>query len=226
MGLGAVTPLSFHYAVQGADRDEDGISIAENALVVNGGTIKGPDGATDADLTHSTVAAEGGHKVDGSLVSAPAVERIYFISSPSRDETYEHGEKIEVLVEFDRTVPATGKVQLALTIGAVTRQATPSGWGSSPGLFFDYIVREGDRDEDGIRISPNALAVAGGTIAGTGGSTDADLPHAAVAVEGGSKVDGRRVPPAAVKKNLRHLLASEGRHLRKSGKRWMMVEFD
>ena len=41
--------------VQAADRD-DGISIAANALVLNGGTITAADGTTDADL------AQGGSR--------------------------------------------------------------------------------------------------------------------------------------------------------------------
>ena len=39
----------FSYAVQEADRDEDGISIAANALDLNGGTIRAADGTTEAD---------------------------------------------------------------------------------------------------------------------------------------------------------------------------------
>ena len=64
--------LHFRYTVQEGDRDEDGIGIPANALTLDGATIKGPDGTSDADLTHAAVAAERGHKVDGSLVSPPA----------------------------------------------------------------------------------------------------------------------------------------------------------
>ena len=199
-GWGSHSSLSFQYTVQGADRDEDGISIVANALVLNGGTISGPDGATDADLTHPALAAEGGHKVDGSLVSPPAVESIWFVSSPARGETYERGETIEVLVRFDRTVTATGKARLALTIGPETRQATASGWGSSLALFFAYTVREADRDEDGISIPADALALDGGTIKGPDGTTDADLTHAAVGPEHGRAVDGSLDSAPAVKR--------------------------
>ena len=198
-GWGSHPALYFQYTVQGADRDEDGISIAANALALDGGTIKGPDGATDADLTHAAVAAEGGSKVDGSLVSPPAVKSIFFFSSPARDDTYESGETIGLIVQFDRVVTATGRSRLALTIGEETRHATSSGWGSSPGLFFDYTVQEGDRDEDGISIAANALALDGGTIKGPDGTTDADLTHEAVADARGAKVDGSLASPPAVK---------------------------
>ena len=167
--------LHFSYTVQEADRDEDGISIAANALSLDGGTIKGLDGTTDADLTHAAVAADSGSRVNGSLFSPPAVTSIFFASSPSSGDTYEHGEKIELLVRFDRLVTATGTARMALTIGTETRQATSPGpsWGSSPALFLDYTVQEGDRDDDGISITANALSVDGGTIKGPDDTTDA-----------------------------------------------------
>ena len=48
----------FEYTVQEGDFDEDGISIAANALLLNGGTITAADRTTDADLTHEAVAPE------------------------------------------------------------------------------------------------------------------------------------------------------------------------
>ena len=192
--------LYFAYDVHEEDRDEDGISIAANALILDGGTITADDGTVDADLMHAAVTAEGNIKVNGSLFSPPAVKSISWVSSPARGDTYERGETIELVVQFDRAVTATGGARLALTIGTETRHATATGWGSSPGLFFDYTVQEGDRDDDGISIAPNSLALAGGTIKGPDGTTDADLTHAALAAEDDRKVDGSLVSPAAVKR--------------------------
>ncbi len=59
--------LVFEYTVVAADSDSDGIEIAANALGLNSGTIKDSD-SHDADITHDALAAQGGHKVDGSLV--------------------------------------------------------------------------------------------------------------------------------------------------------------
>ena len=190
--------LYFDYAVQEGDRDEDGISIAANALGLNGGSIKGADGTTDADLAHEAVASERGSKVNGSLIRPPRVTRIFFHSSPARGDTYELGETVDVEVEFDRAVTAAGSPQVALTIGTQTRHATSSGW-SGRSLYFDYTVQEGDRDEDGISIAANALVLNGGTIKATDGTTDADLRHAAVAAGRGSKVNGRLATPPTVK---------------------------
>ena len=188
----------FSYTVHDGDRDEDGISIPANALSLDGGTIKGSDGTTDADLTHAAVAAQGNHKVNGSLVSPATVKSISFTSSPAKDDTYERGETVELTVQFDRVVRATGEAQLALTIGTETRHATALGVGNTSRLFFDYTVREGDHDEDGISISANALALAGGNIKAPDGTTDADLTHVAVAADGGRKVDGSLVSPPMV----------------------------
>ena len=103
--------------MQAGDKDEDGVSIPANALALAGGTIKGPAGTTDADLAYEAVAAEDGHKVDGSLISPPAVKSISFVSSPTRGDTYERGEMIWVLVQFDRAVTVTGRARVPLTIG-------------------------------------------------------------------------------------------------------------
>ncbi len=192
--------LYFDYTVQAGDRAGDGISIPANALTLDGATITGPDGTTDADLAHETVVPEDGHKVDASLISPPAVKSISFVSSPTRGDTYERGEKIWVLVLFDRAVTVTGRARVPLSIGEETRQATSSGWDTDPSpiLFAEYNVQEGDRDEDGISIETDALALNGETIRGSGGTTDADLTHAAVAADGGRKVDGSLTSPPAV----------------------------
>ena len=195
-GWGSET-LYFEYIVREGDRDEDGIGVAANALVLNGGTITAVDGTTAADLSHDALAGGHGRKVDGSLVTPPGVADIYFVSSPARGDTYELGETVEVEVEFDRAVEATGDPQVSLVIGTQTRYAAFSGWGSET-LYFEYIVREGDRDEDGIDIAANALMLNGGTITAVDGTTDADLTHRAVAGAPVFKVSGGVVTASAV----------------------------
>ena len=54
----------FSYTVAEGDPDSDGIAVAANKLTLNGGSIK--DAANnDAALSHSALAAQDGHKVDG-----------------------------------------------------------------------------------------------------------------------------------------------------------------
>ena len=218
--------LYFRYTVQEGDRDEDGIGIPANALTLDGATITGPDGTTDADLTHAAVAAEGGHKVDGSLVSPPAVKSISLVSSPARDDTYELGETLRVLVQFDREVTATGRVQVALTIGEETPLATSYGWGSTPFLYFDYIVQAGDKDEDGISIEANSLFLEGATIKGPDGTTDADLAHETVVPEDGHNVDASLISPAAVKSIAFVSSPTRGDTYERGEKIWVLVQFD
>ena len=218
--------LYFRYEVQARDKDEDGISIPANALTLDGATITGPDGTTDADLTHAAVAAEDGHKVDGSMVSPPAVKSISLVSSPARDDTYELGETIRVLVQFDRVTAANGRAQVALTVGEETRQAAWYGWGDSPFLYLDYTVQAGDKDEDGVSIPANALALDSGTIKGSDGTTDADLTHAAVAAEGRHKVNGSLVSPPAVKSISFVSAPTRGDTYERGEKIWVLVQFD
>ena len=140
---------------------------------------------------------------------APAIASIAFASSPANGDTYELGEAIEVVVEFDPAVAVTGLPRLKLNIGAETRHATDSTWVSQPvlsfpyvsedlhpALYFRYEVQEGDHDEDGISIPANALTLNGGTIKLAADSTiDTDLTHAAVARDPTRKVSGSRASP-------------------------------
>ena len=58
--------LVFEYTVVEADADTDGIVAGQNGLALNGGAITSVYGA-QAILTHTALAAQTGHKVDGSL---------------------------------------------------------------------------------------------------------------------------------------------------------------
>ena len=185
--------LYFDYTVQERDRDADGISVAANALSLDGGTIRVADGTTDADLTHGAVAAKSGQKVNGSWASPPAVTSIGFFS-PARGDTYQRGETIELLVEFHRAVTVSGSPRLALNIGTQTRQAAYSmTWPDGRFLQFGYTVQAGDRDENGIGVPANGLTLGAGTITAADGAGDADLTHAAEPPWRGTKVDGSRI---------------------------------
>ena len=78
-GSGSAT-LVFEYEVQAADRDNDGIRIGSNALVLDGGTIRDTD-SRDAQLTHAGAGRQGGHRVDGSEVVGPAELSLFHIRS-------------------------------------------------------------------------------------------------------------------------------------------------
>ena len=61
--------LVFTYTVVAGETDADGVSIVENTLSGNGGTIRNSDG-TDANLDHLAVAPDTAHAVD---TTAPSV---------------------------------------------------------------------------------------------------------------------------------------------------------
>lgn len=60
-------PVRFLYAVVSSDRDENGITIAANALTLNGGTIRIRGGTAHAalGLTSHAILDSAGHKVNG-----------------------------------------------------------------------------------------------------------------------------------------------------------------
>ena len=58
--------LVFEYTVVQADADSDGISIGANSLALATGAVIVDDNGTDANLDHTALAAQSGHKVDGS----------------------------------------------------------------------------------------------------------------------------------------------------------------
>ena len=69
-GSGSAT-LMFEYRVQSADRDDDGIDINNNALELNGGTIKDA-GGRNADLSYTGSGELVNQRVDGSQTPNPA----------------------------------------------------------------------------------------------------------------------------------------------------------
>ncbi len=195
--------LTFSYTVQSADLAPTGVSIAANALSLNGGKIThDADTATHAVLAHGAVAADTTRKVSGRQGRPPKVEGIAFGAAP-KDSVYWRGDTIAVRVGFDDSVAvntAGGKPQVALTIGAATRQATFSAH-AGKALEFAYVVQAADRDSDGVSIAANALALNGATIRGVGAASarDADVTHPLVEASAARTVDGSKVRAPAVR---------------------------
>ena len=192
--------LRFVYTVQASDMDVDGISIQADAVDLNGGAITLPGVPTVAAvLTHIAVDSDLTRKVDGSMVVVPMVNDVAFLSTPSIGTTYTAGETISAYVGFEREVDVTGAPQLALAIGANTRQASfLRVWEDNPSIIlFTYIVQTSDTDDDGINFPANALSLNGGTITLRGdATTDAVLTHSATAADQARKVEGGGTPDA------------------------------
>ena len=192
------TEVRFEYFVQSSDRDLDGIGVSADALTLNGGTIKVTGGTADAalDLGSHAIADFANHKVDGGREVAPQIATASFVGRPVAGDTYELGETIAVEVEFDRPVAVAGTPQLALMIGATTRQVSFARSANVPAttVAFWYTVQSADSDPNGVGFGANALTLNGGTIKVAGGSTDAalDLGSHAIMDSGDHKVDGSR----------------------------------
>ena len=192
------TTLTFAYTVAAEDSDADGISIAANAL--SGGTIRGSGaggGLATRHLGSHAISNADGHKVDGSISPTPAVRGVSILSTPQRESTYGASEIIRVAVDFDREMTVSGAPTLSLVVGSVTRAAAYRRTAGTS-LIFEYIVQPSDRDDDGISIAADALALPdGATIrSASGNDADLDLGSHALTNDGGHKVDGRfNIPP-------------------------------
>lgn len=166
--------LLFRYTVQAEDRDADGISIATDALALNGGTISSKgDIAAVLDLGAHARDDDPWHKVNGAIVAqSPRLQRVDFEGGPPNGIAYRAGEQIEVTVSFSGQLKVTGTPQLALQVGSRMRQAlfyesyklTREDGTSEYVLSFRYTVKVDDQDADGISIPANALVLNGGTI--------------------------------------------------------------
>ena len=172
----------FSYTVAEGDSDTDGIAIAANKLTLNGGSIE--DAANnDATLSHSAMAAQATHKVDGVK---PHFSLSLMATSDGSDGFYQVDDELLARVTFSEQVIVNGKPQLTLNIGDETRTAT---WErSSFGDFFTYEVQDGDQDSDGVYFGANAVDLNGGSIRDRAGN-DAVLTHAARAANSSFLVD-------------------------------------
>ena len=172
--VSSFSTLNFRYDVQASDRDEDGLSIAADALALNGGSIRDAAGS-DADLNFGSRAVTDSHRVDGRTEVPFVAKRMGLPTAPKVGDAYRLGEEIIAYVSFPVPVTVIGAPGLALTIGDRTRQMAYDGiYPSGVSLRFRYTVQASDRDEDGIEIGPNALTLNGGAIRDSRGR-DANL---------------------------------------------------
>ena len=205
--------LQFSYVVQATDTDVDGVSIAANALALEGATIRGTAAARAADIAHSSVDGGPTRKVDGSKVRSakPTIISVAFAGLPPDSGTYHYGNDVVVRVSYGRAVVVDstgGKPRLALTIGSQVRHAVavvPDS--ATTALDFAYTVQSIDLDLDGVSIAASALALNGATInAATDSTMTASLVHDPVAAATTRRVDGR---PRIVAMEFRYHTAPE-----------------
>ena len=213
------TTLRFSHAVTGGssgDQDTNGISWAENAIALNGGTIAGTDNAVAAVLTHVAQSNLAAHKVDGRTTAVtPATVTVAVTSTPmlmasgsSTADTYGFGETIVITVTASEAVEVEGdpEFEFSLTdMGGAANDvpATYDRTRSSPTtIVFTYTVQAGDRDNNGIWIGDHSrtfMLDANDRIRTASQQIDIDRSHPEKSTHDGHKVDGSlgapTVPP-------------------------------
>ena len=204
------TTLRFSHAVSGGssgDRDTNGISWAENAIALNGGTIAGTDNAVAAVLTHVAQSKLAGHKVDGRTTAVtPATVTVAVTSTPtSLADTYGFGETIVITVTVSEAVEVVGDpvFRFSLTNSGGAANDVPATYDrtrSSPTtMVFTYTVQAGDRDNNGIWIGDHSrtfLLDVNARIRTASQQIDIDRSHPEYGTHAGHKVDGApTVPP-------------------------------
>ena len=178
--------LLFEYVVAANDSDIDGIEIEADALTLNNGTITDYAG-NPTSLKHLGLTAQAKHKVDAKDPGIIA-NGIQITSTAGTYKTYRQGDKIQATVTFSELVNVTGAPQLNLTIGASDKPANYKSGGGTTKLLFEYTVKSGDTDTDGISIAASSLALNGGTIKDKAGNAVLRT-HAAIPTQTDHKVD-------------------------------------
>ena len=218
-GSGTAT-LRFSHAVTGGtsgDRDTNGISWAQNAIALNGGTIAGTDNAVAAVLTHVAQSNLAGHKVDGRTtpVTPATVTDVVVTSTPmlmasgsSTADTYGFGETIVITVTVSEAVEVEGDpvFRFSLTNPGSAANNPQAAYdrtrSTATTMAFAYTVQAGDMDNNGIWIGTHSqtfLLDANDRIRTASQQIDIDRSHSEEGTHTGHKVDGSlggpTVPP-------------------------------
>ena len=121
----------------------------------------------------------------------PVVTGIAITSTPGGDlGAYRAGDTIRVAVAMSEPVTLSGQgdgLELEMVIGDDARKSRYRGdalTGYVTDLAFDFEVRAGDRDGDGVAISQNGLRLRGSATLRNADGANANLSHAAVYARG------------------------------------------
>ena len=207
------TTLRFSHAVTGGssgDQDTNGISWAENAIALNGGTIAGTDNAVAAVLTHVAQSDLAGHKVDGRTTAVtPATVTVAVTSTPtSLADTYGFGETIVITVTVSEAVEVEGDPEFEFSMNNPGESSNPKlatydrTRSTAMAMAFAYTVQAGDEDSDGIWIgsgSSTFVLDVNDRIRTASQQIDIDRSHPEKGTLAGHKVNGSlgapTVPP-------------------------------
>ena len=192
-GAGATT-LTFQYTVADDDEDTDGAAIAANGLTVPTGASIRSTGGTDAVLTHTAVAADSAHKVDGV---APTITLVQIPSNRGNVETFTDNGTFQVSMQFSEPlVFAGGNPSLGLTVGTRTRTAAFFIYiAGTRVVVFSYTIVAGDYDPDGIAVPANGISLPSGATLKDAAGNDAVLDHPAAQGRAENQILGSTATP-------------------------------
>lgn len=178
--------LAFSYTVIEGDVGPDGVWVSADSLELDGGLIRDL-GGNDADLSHQ--ALEG----DPSILIDTTSPSIVFagVTGSSRSDglPLTVDDTIAFTVQFSELVEIGGGVPvLKILVGGEIRDAIYVDGAGSDTLHFEYVVRQGDNDLDGISIVENGLEPSGATIVDSAGNP-AVFDHAATVDDPSYTVD-------------------------------------
>ena len=197
--------LVFAYRVARGETDADGVSLCSDTMkdagcgqvTLNGGSIVGESDSIAVGRDLPDLGNQSGHKVDGVVADAKDVS----ITSTPANATpgYAAGETIQVRVDFGEAMTVTGAPYLVLDIAGVARTAVYDSGAGTRYLNFEYTVRAGDFDSNGISLCSSRLIDMGcGRITLDGASISAQSDGVAVGLDlpelgnqSGHKVDGQ-----------------------------------
>jgi len=188
-GSGSTT-LVFTHTVVEPNLSTQGIAVLANSLELNGGVIRSTASHADAELAHTGLGHDSGHKVDWE--QAPAVTAVAITSDPASGDTYGLGDVITISVTFDEAVNVTGAPRIAIDMDPAEwgrKLATYHRGSGSTTLVFTHTVVEPNYSTQGIAVLEDSLELNGGTIASTADSTAADLSHTGLAHDADHKVN-------------------------------------
>ena len=77
--------LHFGYTVKAGDRDDDGVSVAANAISLGGARVRSTVTGFDADLTHAAVGPFSDHRVDAGTETVPAAAGVTILDTDGNE---------------------------------------------------------------------------------------------------------------------------------------------
>ncbi len=126
------------------------LTQTDNSTVLSSGTY------SDCTITVTDAAGNSNAPVTLTSFTIDQTPSSTISVTVPANATYIAGQNLDFTVNFDENITVNtvgGTPQLAITIGATTRQATYQSGSGTNALLFRYTVQTGEDDSDGIAIS-------------------------------------------------------------------------